>query len=124
MNSKIDEYLVLIRAQALRSHRLGSGMTQEELDIVMSRTDEISRGLALKWPPEPGHPKLAKRPSEYDPDGRRHWNTYPFVSQLGDDITIGPRSEDQYAINPTEARNLSAALLAAADYAELPSSHE
>lgn len=56
-------------------------------------------------------------PSEYSDHGRQ-WNCYPFVHQLLGDIKIGPRCEDQFTINPIEARNLAGALLAAAAYAE------
>lgn len=56
-------------------------------------------------------------PGEFSPDGA-HWNDYPFVTQKGTDVAIGARSEYVYRINSTEARNVAAALLAAARAAE------
>ncbi len=57
-------------------------------------------------------------PSEYR-DGHPQWNAYPFIStpSLGE-VVIGAKSEFVYSINPHEARQVAAGLLAAAEKAE------
>ena len=53
-------------------------------------------------------------PSEYPVDGEAQWNIYPFVRTNGDEIQLGAKCEHVYKINPNEAREVAAALLAAA----------
>jgi hypothetical protein len=53
-------------------------------------------------------------PSEYPAEGEAQWNIYPFVRTRGDEIQLGAKCEYLYTINPHEAREVAAALLAAA----------
>ncbi|MBB3752490.1 hypothetical protein FHT44_005002 [Mycolicibacterium sp. BK634] len=59
-------------------------------------------------------------PSEYSPWGEPQWNSYPFVrveddAEEGDEIVVGVSDEHLYKINPYEAQDFAASLLAAAD---------
>jgi hypothetical protein len=54
-------------------------------------------------------------------NGAARWNDFPFVHLAparDDPISVGATCEHLYWINPTEARNVAAALLAAANTVE------
>jgi hypothetical protein len=55
--------------------------------------------------------------TEFTEQGQ-HWNDYPFVKQLGDDINLGANDTWIYTLNRHEARGVAAALLAAANATE------
>jgi hypothetical protein len=55
--------------------------------------------------------------TEFTEQGK-HWNVFPFVKQLGEDIKLGANCEYVYVINKAEAREVAAALLAAAVQAQ------